>query len=214
MNYRKEEKGLISEIFDEDAYRFENITENGLVIDIGASMGVFSLRCAKERGCTVYAYEPCSHSFKLLSENINLNNMQNKIKAFKIAIGARNEVRKFYYNPNHPGNSSLYPHEAICEEELVNCNTIKSIYEDNNVLHCDALKIDCEEAEREIFTEESKLFFKCTDYVALEWHSYDGHIYGDYLEKLGFSILLTGCGDPSPPYDITFGRGMLYGWRI
>lgn len=186
--------------------------EDGLVIDIGASMGIFSLRCAFERNCMVYAYEPSYSSFSILKENVFLNGLENKIQFFNLAVGRKHEKRQFYFKPEHPGGSSLY--DTTGTESIVQCTTLKHIFEDNSIKKCDVLKIDCEMAEREIFTNESSDYFKRTSYIALEWHNYDGHLYEDYLRHRGFSTLLTGCGDPPPPYDITFGRGMLYGWML
>ncbi|GAH51447.1 unnamed protein product, partial [marine sediment metagenome] len=78
---------------------------------------------------------------------------------------------------------------------------------------CDVLKMDCEGAEKEVFNEKSEPYFRRVDRVMLEWHSYDGETYAEYLRRLGFSVLLTGTGLPTPPYSPSFERGMLYARR-
>ena len=209
--------GVIREVFIEDCYNIQDIPMGSSVIDIGGHIGTFTLRCAKERDCTVYAYEPSPLNYCFLKKNIEENNLTHKVKTFQKAIGRKNEKRKFYHNPNHPAGSSFFLGDSPefrdppLIESIVETITLEQIFKDNNLNHCDVLKIDCEQAEKEIFSENSKPFFQNTDHVILEWHNYDGHIYGEYLKNLGFSILLTGCGDPPPPYDITFGRGMLHG---
>lgn len=216
---REDEYQIIAESFEEDPYKIEDVERDGLVIDLGAHIGTFAIRCAVERNCKVLAFEPCPSTFELLAENIKLNDLDGKVIPFRSAIGDTVGIRKFYSRPNHPVSSSLYLHHYSMDvpgylTQEVQCTTLKRVFEDNNVSECVALKIDCEEAEKEIFIEESKPYFRKTKYVALEWHFYDGGIYRDYLSELGFSTHLTGCGNPPPPYEMTFGRGYLYAWRL
>ena len=215
---REDERQVVTEAFEEDPYNVETVERGGLVIDLGAHIGTFALRCAVERDCKVLAFEPCPSTFDLLAENIMLNDLEGQVVPFRLAIGEAEGIRKFYSRPNHPVSSSLYLDHYSKDvpgylTQEVQCTTLKRVFEDNQVSECVALKIDCEEAEKEIFTEESKPYFRRTKYVALEWHFYDGGIYRDYLSELGFSAHLTGCGNPPPPYEMTFGRGYLYAWK-
>lgn len=218
FSLREDEAQVVFEAFEEDPYKVKSIERGGVVIDLGAHIGTFALRCAVERGCKVFAYEPNPSTFDLLVENVRLNGLEDQVVPIRAAIGESVGTRKFYSRPNHPVSSSLYLHHysrdvpGYLTQEVL-CTTLEKIFRDYNIQECVALKIDCEEAEKEIFTEESKTYFGKTKYVALEWHFYDGRIYADYLAALGFSTHLTGCGDPPPPYDMTFGRGYLYAWR-
>jgi len=209
-------RGVITEVFKEDCYNIHSIPKESIVLDIGAHIGTFALRCAKERDCHVYAYEPSPSNFRFLFENVKLNNLEDKVKIFQKAIGERCETREFHTNPEHPAGSSLYlkSHPSFKDKPLMTSNveviTLKQIFEDNDLTWCDVMKIDCEEAEREVFTDQSIPYFSLVGYLILEWHNYDGHVYSDYLGSLGFDVLLTGTGLPQPPYDPTFARGMLY----
>ena len=215
---RERDRGIIREVFMENAYGIEEVPEGSLVIDVGAHIGTVTLRCAVERGCRVYAYEPNVESFALLAENVQLNHLGDRVKCFNQAIGRDREIRDFYFERSS-GSSSFYlgdnPDFADrnLKVEKIQCITLKDIFEDNDVTFCDVLKIDCEEAEREIFNDEASPYFKRVGYLILEWHNYDGHIYAKYMRRLGFTVKLTGCGDPPPPYDPTFARGMLHAWR-
>ncbi len=216
---REDEEQVVVEAFIEDPYRVDRIERGGVVIDLGAHIGTFALRCAVERGCRVYAYEPCPSTYDLLVENVAINGLEGKVIPFKLAIGGAMGKRSFYSRPNHPVSSSLYLHHYTKDvpgylTSEVQCTTLKQVFDENDISECVALKIDCEEAEAEVFSEESEEYFKRTSYVALEWHFYDGRVYAEYLSNLGFSTLLTGCGDPPPPYHISFARGYLHGWRV
>lgn len=211
--------GVIREVFKEDCYKIQDIPEGSTVIDIGAHIGTFTLRCAKERNCNVYAYEPSPRNYRLLKKNIEENKLTHKVKTFQKAIGWKNEKRSFYTNPEHTSGSSFFIgdnpdfKDRPLIESIVETVTLEQIFIENNLTHCNVLKIDCEEAEREIFRPESKPIFKKTSYVILEWHYYDGHVYSNYLQSIGFTTHLTGCGSPPPPYEPSFGRGILYGWN-
>ncbi len=225
LKHDEEDLGVIKEVLgDEDIYRMKNIAKHGLVLDIGANIGTFTLYCAKQHDCIVFAYEPSQRNYDLLVENIELNGLVDRIRAFRKAVAGQIVKRSLYFNPlSHAGSTLYAPNDQDLMVEEIDCTTLKSIFEENQIDHCDLLKIDCEGAEKEILTEETKICFNRVQSVMLEWHNYDGHIYRDYLERLGFSVFLTGCGwnpnifdtyeHPQPPYDPTFGRGMLYAHR-
>ncbi len=209
--HRKEDEAIINEVFHEDCYKVDQLPEEALVIDIGAHIGTFSLRCAKEKGCVVYAYEPYLPSFLILVENINENHLENRIKAFNLAIAGCRKPRTFYFTPHSLGGNTLYkPVDVMVDELEVNCVTLKDAFLNNDLTECDVLKIDCEGAEKEIFCDEFKTYLGQASLILLEWHNYDGAFYAEYLKKMGYLVSITGCGCPPPPYDPTFGRGMLF----
>lgn len=205
--HRKEDEGVINEVFHEDCYKVDQLPEEALVIDVGAHIGTFSLRCAKEKGCVVYAYEPYLPSFSILVKNINENHLENRVRAFNLAIAGRREVRTLYC----VGSNTLYkPVDLVADTVEVNCVTLRDAFLNNDLTGCDVLKIDCEGAEKEIFCDEFKTTIEQASLILLEWHNYDGAFYAEYLKKIGYLVSMTGCGCPPPPYDPTFGRGMLF----
>lgn len=61
-----------------------------IIIDIGANIGnhtiYFSKICKAKK---VYSFEPQENIFEILSKNIQLNNLKNKIDAFNIGLAAK-----------------------------------------------------------------------------------------------------------------------------
>jgi len=218
IKYRSEcdDWAIIKEVFYENPYQVELIPMRGVVVDLGAHIGTFSLRCVKERDCKVYAYEPCSETFALLEENVKLNGFEEYIKLFRLAVASSTQPRRFSRYPSSCQSARFNRYidepEGWVEEE-VQCVTLRQIFENNGLPYCDFLKLDVEGAEREIFNSESELYFKRAKRIAMEWHSYDGHIYEAYLRRLGFSTKLTLCGYPLPEYNPNFARGMLFAWK-
>jgi FkbM family methyltransferase len=207
ISFSGNEYGVIPEVYFEDPYRVDEIKHGSVVIDIGACIGVFSLRCAKEKDCTVYAYEPYIGNYNLLIDNIRDNKLEDKIIPFNSAIVGKiedkeetvgkiedkeetEETRDFYIHPNHFAGCTLYPGDGIPYTKVkVECITLAQIFIDNNLNKCDILKMDCEGEEKYILSSTDIETLKKIDKVILEYHLYvDGRDISEYLRKVGFSI--------------------------
>ena len=53
----------------------DKITENSIIWDIGANVGLYSIYAAKSKNCKVYAFEPSVFNLELLARNIYINNL-------------------------------------------------------------------------------------------------------------------------------------------
>lgn len=198
INYRGSmDTGIIDEVFHFNAYKVDKIPKKTVVIDIGANIGTFSIRCAYERDCTVYSYEPFEENYKVLAENIKINKLDNKIKAFNKAVSNINGIRDFYVDPNHYGESSFFlkwqidrkAFKGICHTVKVDCITLKQIFDDNNIEHCSTLKLDCEGEEKHILLDkDTATIIDRIDNIVMEYHclSY-GNLLEEYLKNNGFS---------------------------
>ena len=67
-----------------------------IIIDVGANIGVYSIFAANANNTIVYAFEPMIDNFKLLSENIRLNQLEKRILPFNSAVGVKKEKRNLY----------------------------------------------------------------------------------------------------------------------
>jgi FkbM family methyltransferase len=81
-----------------------SFSENSVLVDIGANIGVYTLYAAK-RGHTVYAYEPQAQNFSELMINIYLNDFGNKVKAYPFAIMDKNGIGDMSLLSVVPGQS-------------------------------------------------------------------------------------------------------------
>lgn len=64
----------------------DSFKPSSLFIDVGANIGLYSLYAARSRGVNVLAFEPESLNYALLNKNILLNQMDQKIQAYSLAI--------------------------------------------------------------------------------------------------------------------------------
>ncbi len=58
--------------------------------DIGANMGLYSIYAAK-KGLKVFSFEPSGYNFFMLTKNIEINDMQNSVLCYPIAISDKSE---------------------------------------------------------------------------------------------------------------------------
>jgi FkbM family methyltransferase len=80
--------------------------KNFTMLDIGANVGVYSLAAIYLGAKNVISIEP-GPTHKKLVENIHLNNLNGKIKTYKIAFGLKKTLMRSYEDINNLGNSLL-----------------------------------------------------------------------------------------------------------
>jgi len=145
----------IDDVFHD--YRFNDIRETDIVMDIGANVGAFSIFVSKMVK-HVYAVEPMTH--EILIENIKLNKIEN-ISVLKEALG------KGYLTLKWQGY----------KQREVMCKSLKTLFQltGNNVTF---LKLDCEGGEWSINKDELNNVRR----IEAEVHNLDGtHKLSDFL---------------------------------
>ena len=83
----------------------ETLKSTDILFDVGANVGVYSLWAAKNRGTTVYAFEPESQNYAVLTQNIYINGLGNKIHALCLSTSDRVGVGKLNLTEFNPGAS-------------------------------------------------------------------------------------------------------------
>jgi FkbM family methyltransferase len=183
---RKAARFLQLEIYRKQRYArpgFE-ISDNDVVVDIGANMGVFSLwaanRCPKGR---VIAIEPTS-VLQCLDLSAERNGMSN-IKSIKAGIGTDGEQIKITTYPgfniiNHqaqwasPRITQFLIKTFISRKRAVTetapCVSLDEVMKD--LERVDFLKVDCEGAEYVMFEQLSDDAWARIGRIAMEFHEY------------------------------------------
>jgi FkbM family methyltransferase len=170
----------------------------GVIVDIGANIGAFSLLAARNPTATVYAYEPVRTTFELLEQNIALNGIGDRVHPFNLGVTARREERGIAIDPNGSPFNSLYGPAA----ETVRCVGLDDILADNAIETCDLLKLDCEGAEFEILYGASAATLSRIQRICLEYHEQpaEGFRANDLVGYLGaHGFRLQSRFDPTEP---------------
>ncbi|MGV6852870.1 MAG: FkbM family methyltransferase [bacterium] len=88
-------------------------SENEVFIDIGANVGMYSLIAGVARKAKVFAFEPESQNYAYLNKNIHLNQAQDHIKAYCLALSDYSGLENFYLGRMETGGSCHAAGEAL-----------------------------------------------------------------------------------------------------
>ena len=136
---------IIAEVFLEKVYEQGLKLQPGMtVLDVGASIGVFSLKASKivSPAGKVIAIEPDPESFAALQENIAANNASNVIP---INIAAWNNYTALEFD-NTVKPTSRYVKTPEPQTIMVQAEPIDNILSEINVTHVNFVKMDIEGA--------------------------------------------------------------------
>lgn len=126
-------------------YNLVNPNEKLNIVDIGANVGLYTLYAKYLPNATFYAYEPMPLNFKILNDNIKLNNIEN-VKTFNIAISNEKNTKILNVCKSHCGLHTLGNNPlrfTDIEKISVNTDTLDNLFYNRNI-KVDFLKIDTE----------------------------------------------------------------------
>lgn len=140
------------------------VKPKGVVVDCGAHIGLFTLKCLKELNTTfVIAVEPNPLNVRLLRMNL----LMNKVGRFKIveaAAGPSNDEIKLYLNDLSSRSSVVKKSARYVYVKQVKLDDILSTLPQ----HIDFIKIDVEGAELKVLTGASKLIERDKPILVIE----------------------------------------------
>jgi FkbM family methyltransferase len=116
-------------------------------VDIGANVGVYTVKAAKEVGETglVIAIEPFIESARQLFRNVQMNHFRN-VRVRNFCVGQTMEPTRLYLNQGKPNSFSLVA-DANAESVSVLSTSLDDLCRWEDLDRLDYLKIDAEGAE-------------------------------------------------------------------
>jgi FkbM family methyltransferase len=197
---------VLRDVYFERVYdRPFQLDETGVVIDLGANIGVFSLIAARRlvpRG-HVIAVEPNPAVFSVLQENVVANRLRN-IEVVFAAAAAQTGAAGLHFAPHSMGATIVGPTNG-CSVTVPTVSLSDLVAKAG---HVDLMKCDIEGAEWQIVYESDERVWSSIERVAMEFHldSGEGRSPEDLISRfkeLGYSTISTF----RPP-----GRSPLYGY--
>lgn len=165
------------------------LPEGGVFMDVGANVGAYSLHCARRVGedGKVIAFEPGYEAMTMFQESIRLNGYQKRIQAISAAVADRDGVMHL------EGSSGSWFNMHLSTESVgkpVSVRSIDSVCQELNLNRVDAIKVDAEGFERQVFEGSLGVLQKFRPVVVFE-HIRDGResVLG-FLKDSGYRIFL------------------------
>ena len=190
------------EIYDYEAYTiYRNIKSEDIVFDVGASVGIFTLKAAKKANFVI-AVEPDPYNYNLLLRNIKNNKLENILPIQKalsnfvgqsdLEVGSSSFYSTISLQKISPKLTSRRKYGKYDMKIVVDVTTIDEIVESENIERVDFIKIDAEGAELEIIEGANKTIDENNGVylsVAAEHYEYQPIEIIKYLSKKGFKCL-------------------------
>jgi FkbM family methyltransferase len=152
----------IREIWLQEAYRLPFEDPSGVLLDLGANIGMASLWLAKSYSFTqVIAVEPDPYNAALVRQNLELNGIAGEV--LEAAIGPKEAVARFEF-------SELSNLGRLSENgSLVPMISVDTIIQRFAVTRFALIKIDIEGGEQELFDGPPEWLAR-TDAIIIEFH--------------------------------------------
>jgi len=186
---------ITREIYFEQVYdRFYRMQSDDIVVDIGAHVGLFTLKVAKSVKL-VLAVEPHPFNYRLLTMNIALSKLENVIPV-KLALSSYSGKAKLYLRSTatHTLKDQIFGLESG-ETLEVWVETLDRLIDELRLNKVTFVKIDVEGAEldvlkgsQRVLTENDRLF------LAIAAYHYPGEALevAEYLQTKGFKVFTNG----------------------
>jgi FkbM family methyltransferase len=202
---------MAEEIFHAKLYTPDGwgLEAGGVVVDIGANIGIFSMLAAASQSSRVFAFEPHPGNIRFLRRNVSANRMVN-VTVSESAVSDLSGWQRLYINTNAAGHS-LYATTAAdcgCDDIRVPTTTLPEIMDTNHLDRVDFLKIDCEGSEGAILLSTPADYLKKIGRLAIEFHDNVSVIAHEQIQALlaqhGFRTALR--WDGVSPFGLLYAR--------
>lgn len=196
----KSHEWTVQEIYQERAYeQMFSISKGDTVIDVGANIGIFTVKASRLVGPTgtVVSLEPASKSFTLLEANIERNDLSN-VKPFKYAVSDSEGEARLYVD-RVSDRSSLFSDRGDSERNRRNIETVEKVEtvsldtlgDSLKLNRIDIIKIDVEGAELAVLKGAKRTIAKYWPNIVLEWHPWGGPLdeIHSFLSSCDYKVL-------------------------
>ena len=166
--------------------------EAEIIFDVGANIGVYSIFSAATcPNAAIKAFEPAPDTFAELSENIEMNRLDNVVSTHQLAISDKSGSVNFGIvygtsGANSIQSTSIHPDEKFVSHQMVQTIPLDSLVQEAGKIVF--MKVDVEGHENNVLLGAQKLL-EC-NHILLQIEDYDT-LDTEYLKNLGFEHLLA-----------------------
>lgn len=147
----------------------EQVNKNSVAVDVGANIGYYTLLLAQV--CKkVYAIEPESESFEILSKNVAANKLTNVV-LIKAAAGETEEMTDLYKSNVNNGDHKMWTGGGNLKTEEIFCKRLDNIL--LNEPKIDLIKIDTQGWEPAVIEGAKEIVKRDRPIIFLEYSPND-----------------------------------------
>jgi FkbM family methyltransferase len=152
------------------------------LIDVGANTGSFTLMAKHHPGLTVHAFEPVELAYRVLGENIHLNDLLPQVVSNRMAVSNYNGVGVLHTVHDIGGlgvsmvNGSPAWHKAVDDSPISVCKL--DTYCREHGVEPRFIKIDTEGAEKYVLEGAQEIIQKYHPFLLFEYSQENANQYG------------------------------------
>jgi FkbM family methyltransferase len=177
------------DLFYNDEYDGKiKITENDVVYDLGANVGVFTMWALNGNPRQIYSFEPTNYLIPHLYETFDKE--KHRVVVYDKAITGKHEIKQFNMGKHSVGNS-LYTDLGNPNAIDVQCINIEQFIQENDLKQPTLMKVDIEGSEYEMFDNLTNDFIKSVGTWIVEFHynyEYEAEKIIHRFLDLGFNV--------------------------
>jgi len=176
-----------------------------LVMDVGANAGIYSAFCAAN-GADVFAYEPDTSIFDILSKMIESSGLSQRIISVNAAIWTNTGTLPFVghssdiggcvqYNGAIPNSALPWPNEKFVAGAPTTCISFDEAIDGSQ---WDCIKMDIEGAEFDVLLSVSKEALRQVKFMFVELHPWaSDSLYEKLMERMDDCFVVEGVAPSS-----------------
>ena len=130
--------------FEEMAFTLHFLRIGDTFVDIGANIGSYTVLASGHVGARTVAFEPIPHTFQILQQNVAINQMDELVQLYNMAVSAQAGNIKFVYNEDTMNHAATSEETNTME---VTTDTLDNLLDNIEPL---LIKIDVEGFETEV----------------------------------------------------------------
>ena len=136
------------------------VREGGVVLDVGANIGYYTLQFARQVGANghVFAFEPDAANFELLGKNLQVNGYAN-VTLIKQAVSNYNGPTRLYLSARNRGDHRTYQSDEHRESTEIQSIRLSDHFKAVNQ-PIDLIKMDIQGAEYQAFLGMQELLLR------------------------------------------------------
>ena len=177
---------MITGQFIKNEYGWLNV-KGKTVIDIGANIGDTAIYFALNGAKHVYAFEPYPYSYRIATQNVRLNELEDRITLLNEGCGKEKRKIKIDVSYKNFAGADL---KNFKKGTNINITTLSELIKRFRIMDNEVLKIDCEGCEYGVLLDAQDSDLRRFKQIQIEYH-YGYLNLKRKLEEAGFRVSKT-----------------------